>query len=501
MRQLPQQGTPLPAFQPLAVQPLPTSGGSITYTPGQEAAGLSFSWNFGDPQSGSQNLSTLKTPSHTFSAPGFYTVSFSTTDKFGCQADNVQSIQVHALPVAAFSADPGSCDSTVTFTSVSIDTASAITTFFWNFGDGTLDTLFAPNTITTHKYASPGEYLTTLSVVDGNGCTATITDTVRRSPCIVAAYFASDTLLCQNYSLDFADMSLCDGTISEWVWTWGDTSAPTTYTAYQQFTSHTFTLPGTYLVKLRVSTQVGASTVSDSTERIITVVPSPLAGFVSENVCYREPALFADTTLPNGAILLSYRWEFRDPQSLPDTAQLRNPRYTYTAPGAYDPRLIVTNQAGCSDTATMSLTVYGLPQASFNSSIACVGHPTYFFDHSDPAVAPLNLWGWRVSDTLDRFLGAMQGSTPQFVFDSTGTYRILLSASDTNRCADTLSAWVQVQPAPLAAFSLAENIEQVQGQVLLSNGSIGAQQYFWDFGNGEVSPLESPMVTYTQDGD
>ncbi|MBK7175399.1 MAG: PKD domain-containing protein [Bacteroidales bacterium] len=63
---------------------------------------ISFQWNFGDPQSGAQNLSTLKTPGHTFTAPGFYTINFSTTDQFGCQADDYQSVQVHALPVALF---------------------------------------------------------------------------------------------------------------------------------------------------------------------------------------------------------------------------------------------------------------------------------------------------------------------------------------------------------------------------------------------------------------
>ncbi|MBK7031470.1 MAG: PKD domain-containing protein [Bacteroidales bacterium] len=108
---------------------------------------------------------------------------------------------MHALPVALFDYTPGSCDSTITFTSQSIDTASAITTMYWNFGDGTLDTINAPNTSTTHKYTTAGTYVTTLTVVDGNGCTSTVTDSIQRSPCIVAAYTPSDTLLCQNYAL------------------------------------------------------------------------------------------------------------------------------------------------------------------------------------------------------------------------------------------------------------------------------------------------------------
>ncbi|MBK7031629.1 MAG: PKD domain-containing protein [Bacteroidales bacterium] len=163
----------------------------------------------------------------------------------------------------------------LTFTSASIDTAAAITTLYWDFGDGTLDTLYAPAVSVTHKYSTPGTYTATLTVEDANGCTSTVTDSVRRAPCIVAAYIASDTLLCQNYSLNFSDLSTCDGTISQWVWTWGDTSQPVSYNVYQALTPHTFTQPGTFLVKLKVTTLVGGTPVSDSATRVVTVVSTP----------------------------------------------------------------------------------------------------------------------------------------------------------------------------------------------------------------------------------
>ena len=144
--------------------------------------------------------------------------------------------------------------------------------------------------------------------------------------------------------------------------------------------------------------------------------------------------------------------------------------------------------------------VYGLPDASWNTSLACEGQPTFFFDHSEPYLAPLNLWGWRVSDSTGAFMGSMQGATPQWVFPQVGKYRVLLTASDTNTCADTLSALVNVQPSPVSAFSFEENFDQVQGQVQFTGGAIGAQQYYWDFGNGELSTAVSPLVAYSEDG-
>jgi PKD repeat protein len=461
---------------------------------------IRFSWDFGDAQS-AQNSSALKSPSHTFTQPGFYSVSFNTTDEFGCTASKILSLKVNALPVASFTHTPGSCDSTVTFTSTSIDTVSAITTLYWSYGDGILDTITAPMGTTLHKYAAPGNYLATLIVEDANGCRATVTDSVKRSPCIVAAYFAGDSVLCQNYSLAFSDMSTCDGTISQWDWTWGDTTtAHTIYNTYQPLTSHTFTLAGTFRVKLKVTTLLGSGAYSDSVQRVITVEPSPLAGFEVNNVCYHQNAEFRDTTLANGSMMLSYRWDFGDPLSIRDTAISHNPTWTYPAPGSYSPRVIVTNQGGCRDTATATLEVYGLPSASFTNSKACIGQPTYFFDHSEQYLAPLNLWGWKVSDSLGRFIGSMQGAMPQYVFDSVGTYRVLLTASDTNRCADTLSLIIHAQPSPLSAFSITDNVENIQGKVLFTDGSIGAKEYHWDFGNGETSPEVSPVVTYADDG-
>jgi len=347
----------------------PTVFSPLLITPAAPADSLvSFSWNFGDPASGGQNTSNEKYPEHTFSQPGFYTVSFTATDQFGCESDVHLPLQVYDLPVASFTADPGNCDSTIVFTSTSIPTAAPIAMLYWDFGDGTLDTVVGTVATVPYRYGQPGNYLVTLTVEDQNGCRHTVSDSVLRSPCIVAAYFASDTLLCQNYTLAFADLSYSDGVIAQWEWDWGDTTANTLYSSYQPLTTHIYTSAGTYLVQLRVTTIVSGTPVSDSTSRVITILPSPLAGFVTQNNCYQQPTQFTDTTQANGATLLTYRWQFADPLSLADTAQVRNPQYTYPAPGSYSPQLIVANQHGCLDTATMAMQVYGLPDAGWNTA-------------------------------------------------------------------------------------------------------------------------------------
>ncbi len=135
----------------------------------------------------------------------------------------------------------------------------------------------------------------------------------------------------------------------------------------------------------------------------------------------------------------------------------------------------------------------------FANSLACAGQKTYFFDGSQPYIESLNDWRWRVSDSLGS-IGSMQGEQPSFLFSAAGNYQVLLTVYDMNGCADTVKQMVSVIAAPISAFTYTENVDNIQGQVEFTNGSIGAKEYFWDFGNGEFSYEESPMITYAEDG-
>ncbi len=459
---------------------------------------ITFHWDFGDPATGTQNISTLKKPAHTFSKAGFYTVNFTSTDKFGCTASQFHSIQVLALPVAGFGYTSGSCDSTITFANTSVDTSAALNMYVWMYGDGTpADTLYVPGS--THKYMRAGDYMASLTVVNANGCMDSYTDTVTRGSCLVAAYINVSDTLCQNLQIGFTDMSKCEGTISNWVWTFGDLTPPTTYTVYQPQVFHTYDTAGVYTVKLRVSTVVGASTISDSTSRTILVKPSPLAGFNVAPSCLGSKTHFNNTTQANGAAALSYRWDFGDAGTA-DTSLLKSPEYLYPIAGVYTTMMKAINQQGCWDTVSSLIRVNGLPEARFSNNPPCSQQIVQFVDSSLAYIAPVVSWHWRVSDSLG-LLAILQGDTVSYVFDSTGRYNVQLLVADTNGCSDTLTQWITVNRSPVSAFSFTENVDDIQGHIQFTNGSIGSVQYNWDFGNGENSYAESPLMTYADDGD
>ena len=95
----------------------------------------------------------------------------------------------------------------------------------------------------------------------------------------------------------------------------------------------------------------------------------------------------------------------------------------------------------------------------------------------------------------------MTGQSASFTFSNTGDYTVMHTVSDSNRCADSIAYKITVVPSPITAFSIEEEYENIQGQIKLENGTLGGNEYLWDFGNGETSNVASPVITFNQDGE
>lgn len=143
---------------------------------------VSWLWNFGDPASGIANSSTLQNPSHCYNASGFYDVTLTVTSSNGCTSTLLisQFVQVYEVPTAAFTANPTSStifDGLINFTDQSF---SNIVSWSWDFGDGTTST--SQNNSHQYPITSPGIYNVTLTVVNSDGCTSSVTTPVEIGP-------------------------------------------------------------------------------------------------------------------------------------------------------------------------------------------------------------------------------------------------------------------------------------------------------------------------------
>jgi gliding motility-associated-like protein len=479
---------------PMHFHPVNLAQGDSLYSP---------KWEFGDPNSGPANKSSLYNTSHIFTAPGLYYVKLKVTNSDNCSDSIFRTVQVYALPEPHFTYVAPQCDSVLHFYDTTTNFGiGTIATWEWRWGDGTPPTIInAPGPgDTSHLYSAPGNYQVTLVVTNTHGCTDSITQGVTRLPCIRASYEYPDTLRCMNYMITFHDTSQPIVRIKEWKWTWGDGTPDTTYTVYAPFVKHKFTTAGTFNVKLRIKALVNTVNVFDSISTPVLIHPTPTTLFSNIPVCLHQPAVFRDTSITNGEPVSAWLWNFGEPTSgVKDTSTFRNPTHIYATRDTFNVKLVNMNKFGCKDSLTKPIRIYGLPRANFTHTVACSGDPTYFWDSTSIADTTINYWRWNFGDP-SAIVDTSILEDPYFKYKKDGNYLVRLIVKDRFGCRDTVDSTITVRVTPVSAFTLVGNYEGVQGKVKLNNHSSGATWYTWDFGNGKTSNDTNPVASFTEDG-
>lgn len=126
----------------------------------------SWDWDFGDAATSNQ-----QGPSHSYSAPGLYSVKLISYNSFSSDtAERIDYIEVLNAPVADFVADQTTVliSDVITFTNLSSNSDA----WEWDFGDGNFDYTQNP----THSYSASGLY--TVKLVSYNAATSDTTEKI-----------------------------------------------------------------------------------------------------------------------------------------------------------------------------------------------------------------------------------------------------------------------------------------------------------------------------------
>lgn len=456
--------------QNLSVSPKPTANFTVASSVCQRvgvaftntsSGATSYQWDFGDG-----NTSTSLSPSHTYTTPGTYTIQLIAISSAGCRDTLTRSITVLPRPQADFTYTVECLGSPTTFADASVGAVA----WQWDFGDGNTSTLQNP----THTYASAGTRPVRLIVTNSDGCRDTITKLVPVNSTPNPNFSA--TSACLGQATVFTDLT--PGTPTSWRWDFGDGSPPSTL----QHPTHTYTIPGTYSVKLVVTVGTGCT---DSLTRPVTVHPVPTADFTATASCaVDQPVVFTNTS--TGAS--TYQWNFGD--GSPPSAAL-SPTHVYSAGGTYTVQLIAMNAAGCRDTFSQSVTVYPKPDISFSADTVCVGTPTAFTGSSN---LPLSNWEWDFGDTQTG-----SGPSVSHLYAAPGLYTVQLIGQSPDGCRDTATRQVWVKPLPTAAFTASTPC--LGEATTFTDQSTHAIAWNWDFGDGSgSSTLQNPSYIYALPG-
>lgn len=304
-------------------------------------------------------------------------------------------------------------------------------TYFWDFGvpNRTDDTSILKNP--SYTYADTGTYYVTLIINKGKPCSDTSRIKVFYYPGLVPNF--TYVPKCQNELLQLLDSTKSVyNDVSGWKWilSAGDTS-------YLQNPTKLFTTPGTYNIQLFASTSRGCL---GKVTKTVTINPKPTANFTANYLCYKNTSTFTDVSTVSSGSITKYLWTFGDGSS--DT--LKNTTHIYnTFTDSFSVKHVVTTALGCKDsiikkikmddtvkisyTTTPTALCEKLPVTFTNTSIG--GNPTGF--------------QWIINGGT-----AVNGNTTTATFASSGTYPVLLIA--TNRCGkDTLKSNITIKANPV----------------------------------------------------
>jgi len=459
---------------------------------------VSYSWNFGDGTSG-----TGKIVSHTYTKEGTFTATLTVKDDISLEGKTSQEIKISSTNVIASfttSTRKGEAPLSVTFDasgSKPSDDNGKITSYAWDFGDGTGDSGIK----VSHTYAKTGKFIATLKVTDDKSKTDSTSAeiSVYSKPKALFSFSPTSGVAPLPVTLDASGSYDADGRIVSYLWSFGDG-----ITGTGQKISHTYTKAGNFTVLLSVTDNEGYS---DSLSKTIEVSPGtpPVASFVASPTAGRAPlAVNFDASAssdPDGTIA-SYSWSFGDGTS--GTGKIVS--HTYTREGTFTATLTVKDNGGLEAKTSQEIKISSTNViASFTTSTRKGEAPlsvTFDASGSKPSDAngKITSYAWDFGDGTGD-----SGIKVSHTFARTGRFIASLKVTDDKSKTDSTSAEISVYSKPKALFSFSPTSGVAPLPVTLdASGSYDADgrivSYLWSFGDGITGTGQKISHTYTKAG-
>jgi subtilisin-like proprotein convertase family protein len=407
----------------VTVNPLPVVTASAT--PATVCAGEMVTLNGGGADTYTWDNGAVDNTAFVPAATTVYTVTG--TDANGCMNTDMVTVTVNPLPVVTASASA----TTVCFGDMVTLMGGGATTYTWDNGV-TDNTPFAATATTMY----------TVTGTDVNGCmdTEMITITVNPLPAVTAS--ASATTVCAGEMV-----TLMGAGASTYTWDNGVTDN----TPFAATTTTMYTVTGT---------DANGCMNTDMITINVNALPAVTAMSSASTVCAGDSV----TVMGGGAS--TYVWDNGVTDNVAFAAMNTT---TYMVTG--------TDANGCSNTATVTVTVNPLPTVVANASSTSVC----------PADSVILSGSGAVSYTWDN------GVIDNMAFLPSGTMTYMVTGTDANGCMNTSTVTVTVNSNPVVTATASDNTVCAGDMVTLMGG--GAATYTWDNGVTDNTPFAATTTT------
>ncbi len=318
------------------------------------------------------------------------------------------------------------------------------------------------------------------------------------NPVIVSAVQDQEQF-CDGLTVQFRNRSSSNVTVQGYKWIFGD---PTTLADTSRDFEPMYTYPdtGSYTITLISNpglpcndTSVSVFTVYKRLSPVLSIEGKPcIQGNRINFVARGDYEDYAD-----------FLWTFDGPASLPSSTLDSVPGVVYSSTGSFPVRLVVS-QDGCSDTLDQQVEFFENPRASFDYAPegGCYPLPVNFTNTSFAPAGSEFDWSFGDGATSTAF-------NPVHTYTANGYYNVRLEVRTTANCIDT--AIFQIDSAVHVSLDSSKNeikfgvspsiaCPGTSVQFIDSSFYEGGADYFWDFGNNQLSNDPSPSFTYQDTG-
>lgn len=424
-------------------------GNTINFTNTSLPCPTTFTWNFGDPASAGSNTSTATNPSHTFTAPGNYTVTLTASGP--CNAPGTISIPVSILGATITSTNVTCNGAANGSAAANVIGGSAPYTYAWSptGGTGSSANNLPPNTYTVNVSAA--------------GSCPTIATVIITQPPVLSATQSQTNILCNNATTGVAHVVAAGGTGPySYIWNSGGNAATENGLGAGSYTCTITDANGCTSSNSFSITQPAALVASNT---------------VSPSVCTSNNGS-ATASSTGGTGPYSYTWSNGG-----NTA-------AQTSLGAGSYTCTITDANGC--TANTIATVPS--SGSISVSIAAVGNVLCSGGNTGTATAlPAGgtgpyIYAWSSGGNNATVTGLPAGS-------------YTCTVTDANGCVSTQSITI-TQPTPVTAATSQSNVLCNGGNsgsaTIIPSGGTGPYTYAWSPSGGNSATASSlSATTYT----
>ncbi len=440
--------------------------------------GSEYLWDFGNFK-----LSTEKDPTHTFIENRSYTIKEIITTKGGCKDSLVRTsyITVLNVPIAEFSNSVTCSNAIINFTDQSTVLASKITSWFWDFGDGSTSNIQNP----THVYAKKGKYKLNLTATSSIGCSNDIVRDLVINDKPIVVFSAQNTSGCLPLTPKFNDFSTTvDGSTYQWIF--GDSTTST-----EKSPSHTYLKDGLFNVK-EIITAPGGCKDSLEIPGYIYALSAVKPNFTVKNFCANRITDFIDSSSVTKGSIKNWKWEINN-----DIIQAQNKTYVFNKAGKYLIKLTVSSDQNCENSIQKEIEIDDVPKVSFTSDKVegCFPEVINFLNTS--IVSSNTKFKWDFGDGFKDFT-----PSPFHKYQSMDTFTVKCIATSPLGCTDSLikAKMITIYPIPTAKFAIKNTSALVPNlKIAFENLSSYASEFLWEFGDNTSSALVTPQHAYIEE--